>query len=516
MTMGKVWLVGAGPGDPSLITLRGRRVLETAEVVLHDALSHPGLLEFCGQAEIVNVGKRYGERSPPQEVITRQLIAFARAGKTVARLKGGDPFMFARGAEEALALVEAGIPFEIVPGVSSPVAASAYAGISFTHRDLSSSVTFITGSDREGKQWSPDSWRKLATATDTICVLMGMRRIEEICEAIMSGGRSPETPVAVIQWGARPEQKVVTAPLSRIAQEVREQGVSNPAVIVVGEVVQLRRQLAWFDSRPLFGKRVLLPRPAHQAKPTAELIRLRAAEPVLFSAIEIHPPPDLAALHAAAQNVGSYDWVLFTSANGVDCFFQALARHGRDARAFGAALVGVIGPKTAQALARFGVRADLVADEYIGESLAESLLERGDVRKVLIPRALEAREALPDLLRRRGVAVDVVPAYQTKRAPREKRQELCELLERGVDVVMFTSSSTVLALTDLLGDAAPQLTKHLTLAAIGPVTARTAAEQGLRIDVTASAYTVEGVLDALEQHFEATGASGRHPSISVS
>lgn len=506
MTTGKVWLVGAGPGDPSLITLRGRRVLETADVVLHDALSHPGLLEFCRQAEIVNVGKRYGERSPPQDVITRQLIAFARAGKRVARLKGGDPFMFARGAEEALALVEAGIPFEIVPGVSSPVAASAFAGISFTHRDLSSSVTFITGSDREGKQWSPDSWHKLATATDTICVLMGMRRIEEICDAIISGGRSPETPVAVIQWGARPEQKVVTAPLSRIAGEVRRQGVSNPAVIVVGEVVQLRRELAWFDNRPLFGKRVLLPRPAHQAKPTAELIRLRAAEAVLFSAIEIHPPPDPAALEAAARAVSNYDWVLFTSANGVDCFFQALAGIGRDARAFGAAKVGVIGPKTAQALERFGVRADLVADEYIGESLAEALLGRGGIQRVLIPRALEAREALPEMLRARGVTVDVVPAYQTKKAPLEKRQELRDLLKGGVDVVLFTSSSTVLALTELLGADAPALTRHLTLAAIGPVTARTAVEQGLRVDVTASVYTVEGVLDALEQHFGAVPA----------
>ena len=199
MSNGKVWLVGAGPGDPDLITVRGRRVLERAEVVLHDALSHPGLLDYCRQAAIVDVGKRFGERSPPQTVITRQLLHHAHQGKRVVRLKGGDPFMFARGAEEALALVEAGIPFEIVPGVSSPVAASAYAGISFTHRELSSSVTFITGSDREGKDWSEESWRKLATATDTICVLMGMRRIEEICEAIMAGGRSAETPVAVIQ-----------------------------------------------------------------------------------------------------------------------------------------------------------------------------------------------------------------------------------------------------------------------------------------------------------------------------
>lgn len=501
MAIGKVWLVGAGPGDPSLITLRGKRVLETADVVLHDALSHPGLLEFCRQAEIVNVGKRYGERSPPQEVITNQLLQYAKAGKNVARLKGGDPFTFARGAEEALALVEAGIPFEIVPGVSSPVAASAYAGISFTHRDLSSSVTFITGSDKEGQQWSPDAWHKLATATDTICVLMGMRRIEEICEAIITGGRPPETPVAVIQWGARPEQRVVTGQLANIAEQVRKQNVSNPAVIIVGKVVELRSQLAWFDTRPLFGKRVLVPRPPEQAGKTAQSIRDRAAEAVLFSAIEIHPPPDVAALERAARAAKSYDWVLFTSANGVDCFFRTLASQGLDARAFGAAKVGVIGPKTAAALLSHGVRADVVADEYIGESLAEALLAGGKVGRVLIPRALEAREALPDLLRQRGAHVDVVPAYTTVKASGDKRQELLDLLEHQVDVVLFTSSSTVLALTDLLGPRAVELTRRLTLAAIGPVTARTAAEQGLNVDVTASVYTVDGLLDALEHHF---------------
>lgn len=501
MAIGKVWLVGAGPGDPSLITLRGKRVLETADVVLHDALSHPGLLEFCRHAEIVNVGKRYGERSPPQEVITNQLLQYAQAGKAVARLKGGDPFTFARGAEEALALVEAGIPFEIVPGVSSPVAASAYAGISFTHRDLSSSVTFITGSDKEGQEWSPDAWHKLATATDTICILMGMRRIEAICEAIITGGRSPDEPVAVIQWGARPEQRVVTGQLANIAEQVRKQGVSNPAVIVVGKVVELRDQLAWFDTRPLFGKRVLVPRPPEQAAKTAQSIRDRAAEPVLFSAIEIHPPPDVAALERAARAAKSYDWVLFTSANGVDCFFRTLRSLRLDARAFGSAKVGVIGPKTAAALEAYGIQADLVADEYVGESLAESLLSAGKVGRVLIPRALEAREALPEILRKRGAHVDVVPAYTTVKASPEKREELLELLERQVDVILFTSSSTVLALTDLLGPRAAELTRRLTLAAIGPVTARTAAEKGLTVDVTASVYTVEGLLDALELHF---------------
>lgn len=501
MTTGKVWLVGAGPGDPNLITVRGRQVLEQAEVVLHDALSHPGLLDYCRQAQIVNVGKRYGERSPPQELISGELIKFARAGKRVVRLKGGDPFMFARGAEEALALVEANVEFEIVPGVSSPVAASAYAGISFTHRDLSSSVTFITGSDREGKEWSAESWRKLATATDTICVLMGMRRIEQICEALVAGGRSPETPVAVIQWGARARQRVVTAPLSQIASEVRRRGLTNPAVIVVGQVVALRERLAWFDTRPLFGKRVLVPRPPQQAKATAEAIRQRGAEPVLFTAIEIAPPPDPEALTTAALAASSYDWVIFTSANGVERFCGALEGAGKDVRAFGNARVAVIGPKTALALEQRGVRADLVAEEYIGEALAAALLARGKLKRVLIPRALEAREALPQLLRAHGVHVDVVAAYRTLKASDQRRAELIELLEQHVDIVTFTSSSTVLALTRLLGERAPELLRRLTVAAIGPITAQTAMEQGLAVDVTASLYTVEGLLAALEAHF---------------
>jgi uroporphyrinogen III methyltransferase/synthase len=241
----KVWLVGAGAGEPGLITVRGLEVLRDAEVVLHDALSHPALLLECPGAEIRNVGKRAGERSPPQGSINRQLIELAGQGKRVVRLKGGDSFLFARGAEEASALAKAGIPFEIVPGVSSPVAASAYSGISFTHRDWSSSVTFITGSDRAGVKWSPDSWKKLATATDTICVLMGMRRIEEITQALIDGGRASDTPAAVIQWGARPEQRVAVATLSKIARVSRAQGLVNPAVIVVGQVVTLRETLAW-------------------------------------------------------------------------------------------------------------------------------------------------------------------------------------------------------------------------------------------------------------------------------
>lgn len=502
LAVGKVWLVGAGPGDPGLITWRGVRILQSAEVVLHDALSHPALLELCPQAEIVDVGKRFGQPSAAQPEITSRLIELARAGKRVVRLKGGDPLLFARGAEEALALAEAEVPFEIVPGIPSPMAASAYAGISLTHRDLSSSVTLITGSDREGREWSPEAWRKLATAAGTICVLMGMRRIEAIAQAIVDGGRSPDTPVAVVQWAARPNQRVVEGTLADIAQRVRAAAVTNPAIIIVGDVVGLRGDMGWFDRRPLFGKRILVPRYAAQAKETAWAIRERSAEPVLAPAIAIHPAPDGERLRRAAREVGSYDWVIFTSSNGVERFFDVLDELELDGRAFGAARIAVIGPKTAAALRARGLRADLMAPEYVAESLVETLLEaQQPLGRVLLARARVARDVLPERLHAAGAEVDVVAAYETHPVTGAEATRLAELARDSVDVVLLTSSSMVRSLVAALGAEAARLPERVTVACIGPVTAQTAWDLGLRVDVTAERYTVEGALDALEAWF---------------
>jgi uroporphyrinogen III methyltransferase/synthase len=501
MMPGKVFLIGAGPGDPGLITVRGLELLSRAEVVLYDALAHPALLDACPNAEKRNVGKRYGQDSAVQAAINAELVALARAGKTVVRLKGGDPMLFARGAEELLALREAGIDFEIVPGVSSPFAASAFAGIPLTHRELSSSVTFITGSDREGKEWSPESWRKLATATDTICVFMGMRRVEAIAQAIIDGGRRADTRVAVVQWAARPEQRVVTGTLGTIASVVRAEGISNPALIIVGEVVGLREELRWFDNRPLFGKTLLVPRPLEQGKATAAAIRGRGATARLLPAIEIREPLDRAPLDTAIAELRAYDWVLFTSANGVTRFSRALSRAGLDARAFGTAKIGAIGPKTALALESFGLRADAVADEFIGEGLARAVLERGVPKRVLLARALVARDALPDLLREAGARVDVVPVYETVTS--DAGAALRAHFERAeIDVALFTSSSTVNAVVDTLGSDASALLSRVTVASIGPITSRTLAERGIRTDVVATTFTVDGLLDALEAHFE--------------
>jgi uroporphyrinogen III methyltransferase / synthase len=500
MTLGKVYLVGAGPGDPGLITVRGLEILSRADAVLYDALSHPALLDACPNAEKRNVGKRYGQDSAVQTAINAELVALARAGKLVVRLKGGDPLLFARGAEELQALLREKIPFEIVPGVPSPLAASAYAGIPLTHRELSSSVTFITGSDREGKEWSAESWRKLATATDTICILMGMRRIVDIMRAIIAGGRSAETPAAVIQWAARPEQRVVTGTLATIAELARAAGIANPAVIVVGEVVSLRGELQWFDNRPLFGKSLLVPRPAEQGRVTAAAIRARGASARLLPAIEIREPTNKAPLARAIAELHGYEWVLFTSANGVLHFTSALSRAGLDARAFGNAKIGAIGPKTALALAGFGLRADVVAEEFVGEGLARAVLSQGVPKRVLLARALVARDALPELLRQAGSHVDVVPVYETVAA--DSGEALRGHFEqREIDVALFTSSSTVNAVVDTLGSGAAEILSGVTVASIGPITSRTLAERGIRVDSEATTFTVDGLLDALERHF---------------
>ena len=500
MTPGKVYLIGAGPGDPGLITVRGLELLSRADAVLYDALAHPALLDACPNAEKRNVGKRYGQDSAVQVAINAELVALARAGKRVVRLKGGDPLLFARGAEELQALHDAGIEFEIVPGVSSPLAASAYAGIPLTHRELSSSVTFITGSDREGKDWSPEAWKKLATATDTICIFMGMRWIDEIMQAIISGGRSAETEVAVVQWAARPEQRVVTGTLATIATRVRAEGVTNPAVIIVGEVVALRSQLRWFDNRPLFGKSLLVPRPAEQGRVTAAAIRARGGSARLLPAIEIREPLDRAPLARALAELPNYEWVLFTSANGVTRFTQALSRAGLDARAFANAKLGAIGPKTATALESFGLRADVVADEFVGEGLARAVLAQGTPKRVLLARALVARDALPDLLREAGTQVDIVPVYETVASDAGEALR-AHFERREIDVALFTSSSTVNAVVDTLGPVAVSLLSRVTVASIGPITSQTLADRGVRTDVEATTFTVDGLLDALESHF---------------
>ncbi|WP_437958189.1 uroporphyrinogen-III C-methyltransferase [Sorangium sp. So ce119] len=518
---GVVYLVGAGPGDPGLFTLRGAELLATADVVLHDELVHPALLDGVREdAEVRSVGKRGGDRvlkDAKQAEIDAELVALGLAGRSVVRLKGGDPFLFGRGSEEAEALARAGVPFEVVPGVCSPLGATAYAGISLTHRNIASSVMIVSGVTRAGRAFD---WSELASVRGTICVLMGMQALDAVVAGLTGPGRrDPATPAAAIQWGTRADQRVVSSRLDELPRRAREAGLQSPAVIVVGAVTGLRDALRWFDRKPLFGKRVLVTRPRHQARSTSRLIRLRGGEAVELATIEIHPPPDPARVTEAVRGLSGYDAVVFTSENGVACFFREVERLGLDARAFGAARLAAIGAGTAAALAARGVRPDIVPGEFRGEELAQALLadpvlaERLSARpasrvRVLIPRALVAREVLPERLRAAGCEVDVVPVYETRPASAGRREELLRALSAGeIDVVMLTSSSTVDSLCELLGEGAAAQLDRVLLASIGPITTATAEKRGLRIGVTAEVSTTAGLLDALDRYFAALQAA---------
>ncbi len=503
---GKVYLLGAGPGDPELITVRALRRLREADVVLYDALVHPDLLERARpDARKIFVGKRAGRPSERQARIDDRLIDAAREGKTVARLKGGDPYLFGRGSEEAEALAEHGIEFEVVPGVPSPRAATAYAGISLSHRSFSSSIAYVTATESVEKDRSSHDWAKLATATQTLVIFMGMRKLGSLMQLLVEHGRAPETPAAVVQWASLPKQRTVVGTVADIADKARAAGVGLPALTIVGDVVSLRERLRWYDEKPLFGLRVLVTRPAHQRDELAMLLRDEGAEPVCVPAIRIEPPADVEPLSSAIARAAQYRWVVFTSANGVDAFFVEVARQGRDARVLGAARVCAIGPATAEALRAHGIVADVVPDEFRGEGAALAIAGADpDLRgaAVLLPRAEVARDALPRMLAERGARVDVVPAYRTVGPSEDDALALRALVhQRKVDVLTFTSPSTVREVAGALGAHADAIATGFTIACIGPVTADAARERGWPVHVTPSDYTARGLVSALRAHF---------------
>ncbi len=485
--------------------MRGQAILASADAVLHDELIDPSLLDRARRgARIEYVGKRGedpAEKQRSQQSIDARLIELARAGLSVMRLKGGDPFLFGRGSEEAESLAEAGVPFEIVPGVTSPLAAAAYAGISLTHRDLASSVVLLSGATRKGADFD---FEELSRHRGTVCVLMGLKRLPTIARALVErAGRSPETPAAVIQNGTRPDQRVVVGTLANIADLAADARLASPALVVVGDVVKLREKLRWFDERPLFGRRVLLPRAEGQAERSAEALRRRGAVVVPFPLLTIGPPPDPRPAITAARSLDTYDCVVFTSDNAVGRFFDIMAEEGLDARAFGRALVAAIGGASAASLARYGIRADVTPK---GASRAETLLDalvlalearRGKVEgaRVLVPRALVAREVLPEELRKRGATVDVVPVYRTDRAGAERHEELLRVLDGGIDGVLLSSGSMAESLADVLNGATlPARTK---VVCIGEITTAAAEARGLPVHRTASLTSAESLADAL-------------------
>jgi uroporphyrinogen III methyltransferase/synthase len=506
MVTGKVYLLGAGPGDPELITLRAMRALESADVVLYDALIHADQLSRCKKnAELIFVGKRAGRASARQAAINEQMLQHATAGKVVARIKGGDPYLFGRGSEEAEFLAAHGIPFEVVPGVPSPMAAAAYAGLSLTHRDLASSVAYITATECDEKDSTSHDWGKLATATQTLVIFMGVRRLREHMDLLMRHGRAAGTPVAVVQWASMPEQRVVVGVVGDIADRVEAAGIGMPALTIVGDVVRLHEQLRWFDKRPLFGKRVLVTRAREQASALSARLRDAGAAPVEAALIRIVPPADPAPMLDAAKRLSSYDYVVLTSQNAVDRLFAAIDAAGLDARAFGDSTVCALGPKTADALAARGVKADLTPDAYRGEGMAAALLESIDDPtrvRVLIPCARIARDVIPNALRTAGAVVDVVVAYDTVGPAADEQERIQKLVrERAIDAVAFTSASTVENLVTVLGGDAVPLLGGMVKASIGPVTTEAALAFGIEIDVTAAEPSTESLVEALVRYY---------------
>ncbi len=507
MSAPTVYLVGAGPGDPGLMTLRGLERLRTADVVLYDALVHPSLLEHVREgAELVFVGKRGGHESARQTHINDELVRFARLGKRVVRLKGGDALLFGRGSEEAERLYEEGIPFEIVPGVPSPIAAAAYAGVTLTHRSLASSVAFITATESDEKERSALDWSKLATATQTLVIFMGVRKLRLQMQLLVENGRPKETPVAVVQSASLAKQRVVIGTVEDIADRVEQAGVGMPALTIVGEVVSLRESLRWFERLPLFGKRVLVTRAAEQASTIVERLREHGAEPIEAPTIHIAPTEETGPLDAALSKLDLYDVVVFTSQNAVEHVFTRLRALGRDARAFAGAKLAAVGPRTDEALKLHGLYADLLPTTgFKGTALAERILEvLGDPagKRVLLPRARLANDDLPDRLRAAGVSVTSVVAYETLAPTEAEASAIRGRFDRGdVDAVLFTSSSTVENLVTVLGSDAKAILSRVVTASIGPSTTKRATELDVPVAFTTGESTTRALVDALAAHY---------------
>ena len=495
---GIVYIVGAGPGDRKLITLKGVECLQRADVVIYDLLLNDALLEHCPAHTEKIKAPDPRIRTTRQDELNRLLVEHAKAGKIVVRLKGGDPYIFGRGGEEAVALIEAGIPFEVVPGITSAIAASAYAGIPVTHRDYASSVAFVTGHSAALRPDSNINWAQLATAVDTLVVYMGVAHLRQIVERLIVHGRNPQTPVSLVRVGTTPQQHVVQGTLTDIVEKVDAVQLKSPAVIVVGEVNRLRQQLRWFDTKPLFGKRILVTRARAQASEFADLLEANGAEVIQFPTIKIQP---IARVDIPSPN--AYDWVIFTSVNAVEIFYERLRKNGKDARAFGGCSVCAVGAKTVEALNRIGIHPDFVPSHSRGSAIAAEIWEVNG-KKILLPRAKIATADLPNGLRERGAHIDDVPLYDTVKVASENRDEIkADLLNGRIDLVTFTSSSTVTNFLEMFPAHAPTvLLANVKVAVIGPTTQKTVEKCGVHIDVVAKEALVESLVEAVIEEYQ--------------
>lgn len=509
MNKGKVYIIGAGPGDAKLITVKGLEALQRADIVIYDRLANPALLaQRKAGAQLIYVGKLPDSHTMRQEEINQLLVNQAREGNLVARLKGGDPLVFGRGGEEAEALKEAGISYEIIPGITSAVAVPAYAGIPVTHRGLTSTFTVITGHEQPGKEVSGIDWTRLAGDPGTLVFLMGVENLPLIAEKLKGQGKPLETPVAVIRWGTRPEQEVVQGTLGDIVQKVKAAGLTSPAVIIMGEVVKLRDKLQWYEDLPFFGKRIVVTRAREQASSLSERLEDLGGEVLEYPAIIIKPPEDFGPLDGAIQEIESFTWIFFTSVNGVTAFFNRLRELGKDIRDLHRAKLCAIGPATRQALEERGLLVEYMPEEYRAEALGWGLQERLQTgEKALLPRADLARPWLAEFLRGRGLLATEVIAYRT--VSDNSDPSLLAKLEKGeINVITFTSSSTVHNFMALFREEEREkFLPGVTIACIGPITAETARSYGLHVDIVAREYTISGLVQALQEFYQQGGES---------
>ena len=505
MAKGMVYLIGAGPGAPGLITLKAIECIKEADVVVYDYLANKKFLEYARKgAEIIYVGKIGGAHTLPQDEINKLIIKKAQKGKIIARLKGGDPFIFGRGGEEAEEIIQAGIDYEVVPGVTAGVAAAAYAGIPLTHRDFTTTVAFITGHEDPMKDESNICWDKISTGIGTLVFYMGIGNLEPNMKKLMENGRSPDTPVALIRWGTTSNQETIIGTIKDIAEKAKQANFKAPAITVVGDVVSLRDKLRWFDKRPLFGKKIIVTRSREQASDFSVLLEKYGAEPIEFPTIETVPPKDWKEVDRTIKNLSKYDWAIFTSVNGVKYLIERLKKQGKDIREFKGIKICAIGPATAKAIEDLGIRVDLLPKEYRAEAIIAGLgKNKIKGKSFLLPRALKAREVLPEEIKRLGGKIDVVAAYRTIK-PKEKTDEMRKMLhQKEIDVITFTSSSTVENFVSMFqkGEAAGLL-EDITVACIGPITKDTASALGIKTGIMPEKYTIPALTDAIGEYFK--------------
>jgi len=513
MSEPKVYLVGAGPGDPGLVTLRARELIGQADVLVHDYLVDPGILLWCREeCEQIFVGRKAGLHTLPQDEIEALLVARFRAGKSVVRLKGGDPLVFGRGGADVRRLAAEGVDFEIVPGVSASLAAAACSGIPLTHPGIASSVVFVTGNEDPSKSAVTVDWKAVATPNTTICIYMGMENLPEIAARLVAGGLDPETPAACIQWASLSRQRTCVAPVARLAETVAAEGLEAPAIIIVGEVVRHREKLAWFEKKPLFGRRIAVTRNRARAGELAVRLEEKGAEVLRLPLLSILPATDPEVEEEVFEELGSYEWIVFSSANGVRCFFDLLIRRYEDLRALGTMRIAAVGEATARAIRDFHIRVDLTPARATAEDLADALTGTGslDSAKVLVVTGNMGRDVLIDRLNEARAIVDRFPVYRTEKVDLSDHPGARTFREQGADAVLFTSSSAVRSFVDQAGalKSGPDA-RHPIAGSIGPITSKTMRKVGMPVDFEAKTPTLDDLVEALCVKLGSPDAQGR-------